>query len=535
MRPLATARLWPTLSRSRRFSTRPPLFRNITPRSEHTPLSPNIPQIDYVGETREVLNFTGRVVRIIVLSGVTLIAVGVAGYEGLHLYVENGPMAVPSRGNDEWGWEDEVQGWTGGPKGGTDPRLGVKGRHAIRAAWMCQNWGAGDANGAIGRQGFFEPDYMAVRGMIGEDPTVIRPDRGYEMAGEFINVALEAARVKGLVFPPTLSVLRESGPPTGASTSVQGDPAVVDLLLLKAGALERVGSMDSLNQAKELYEQIVTTIHSDASPIHEARVMRLATKVGTLCARMGQGDEALAWWGWGLRRVGMEIPSRIKEMKTEARSWFGKAPEAEQPSIPIALPPPVLRATVSLLISASTHLATRSHIPAAATLQTTALTLLPAPAPINRPTPSTAGATLHHTWLEQRSSLLTLHLASTTYALGRPGLNLATVASNRADNVLSALNPLPPVYAKAYYQAAHNLRRDALLTAAEAAYTQGILLERQPFPTLDHVAELFERAMSLNALETGKTETGAMGPEWQKYYQNFVRVKEKLGQSIESK
>jgi len=540
MRSPATPLRSPIASaRSRLFSTRTPLRRNLSPRPEqHTPLSPNIPQIDYVGETREVLSFTGRVVKILLLTGVSIVAVGVAGYEGLHLYVENGPMAVPSRGDDEWGWEDEVQGWTGGPKGGTDPRLGIKGRHAVRAAWMCQSWGAGDANGAIGRQGFFEPDYMAVRGMIGEDPTVIRPDRGYEMAGEFINVALEAARMKGLVFPPTLSVLRENGPPTTVSSTVQGDSAVVDLLLLKAGALERVGSMESLNQAKELYEQIVTSIHSDSSPIYEARIMRLATKVGTLCARMGQGDEALAWWGWGLQRVGMEIPSRVDEIKTEARAWFGKAPEPQQPTqptIPTSLPPPVLRATVSLLISASTHLATRSHVPAAAKLQTTALTLLPAPTPIQRPTSSTAGATLHHTWLEQRSSLLTLHLASTTYALGRPGLNLATVASNRADNVLAALTPLAPVYAKAYHQAAHNLRRDALLTAAEAAYTRAILLERQPAPPLDTVAELFERAMFLNAMETGKTDTGAMGAEWQKYYQSFSRVKEKLGQSVETK
>lgn len=531
MRPPAVQSLYRIgASKARCFSTLPPLRRNITPRSEHTPLSPNIPQIDYVGETREVLTFTGRIVKIIVLAGVTIVTVGVAGYEGLHLYVENGPMAVPSRGNDEWGWEDEVQGWTGGPKGGTDPRLGMKGRHAVRAAWMCQNWGAGDANGAIGRQGFFEPDYMAVRGMIGEDPTIIRPDRGYEMAGEFINVALEAARVKGLVFPPALSVLRETGPPTSVSTTIQGDPAVIDLLLLKAGALERVGSMDSLNQAKELYEQIVTSTHSDSSPIYEARIMRLATKVGTLCARMGQGDEAVAWWGWGLKRVGMEV--QLKEIKTETRSWFAAAPEPEQPMIPTSLPPPVLRATVSLLVAASTHFATRSQIAAASNLQTTALTLLPAPAPIPRPTATTAGATLHHTWLEQRSSLLTLHLASTTYALGRPGLNLATVASNRADSVLAALTPLSPVYAKAYHHTAHNLRRDALLTAAEAAYTRGVLLERQSH-SLETVAELYERAMSLNAQESGKTDV--MGAEWEKYYQSFARVKEKLGQSVESK
>ncbi|KAK1923666.1 hypothetical protein DB88DRAFT_464828 [Papiliotrema laurentii] len=537
-RPLASLR-HPIHSRG--LSTTARYAQRVPVRTE-VPLSRNIPQVDYLGGTAAVASLAMRLVKILVVGGVTVVGVGTVAFEGLHQYIETGPLSIPSRGNDEYGWEDEVQGWTGGPKGGTDPRLGWKARHAIRAAWMCQSWGAGDASVSSGRQGFFEPDYFAVRGMIGVDPTIVRPDRGYEMANAFLTAALDAARAKGLVFPPALSVLRTPGPPTSQSASAghsntsatQGDPAVVDLLLLKAGALERMGSSDSLSHAKEIYEQVVSAIHSDADPIHEARIMRLAGKVGSLCARMGDGDEALAWWGWGLSRVGLELPSKTTEVKAELRSWFGKSPApVEQPTLPTSLPPPILRATISLLTTASTHLATRSHIAAASSLQTTALALLPAPRPIPRADPSTAGMILHHTWLEQRSALLTLHLASTTYAQGRPAVNLATIASARADQVLEAIEPLPRVYTRALKPASQLLRRDALLTAAEASYTRALLLERQPEPPLELIAECFERSMTLSALESGKTEAKAMGSEWEKYYESFARVKEKLGQSVE--
>lgn len=442
-------------------------------------------------------------------------------------------MSIPSRGDDEYGWEDEVQGWTGGPKGGTDPRLGWRGRHVIRAAWMYQTWGAGPNLSAIRGQGLFESDYNhyeAVRGMIGVDATSTKPDEGYAMARVYLDVALDIARAKGLVFPPTLSVLRPAGPPSTVGMT-QGDPAVVDLLLLKAGALERMGSPDATSQAKDIYEQILSSIHSDSSPKQEARIMRLADKVGSMSARLGDEKEASAWWAWGLKRVGIELP----EEKAKTDRWFSKsATTTEQPTLPTALSPTILRATISLLTSASTHLVSQSQVANASALQSTALSLLPAPRLLPRPDPSTAGQILHQTWIEQRSSLLALHLASTTYALGRPALNLANIASTRADNVVDALTPVPTAYTSALASIAQNLRLDSLLTAAEASYTRGLLLERSPNPPLDTIAECFERAMSLNAEETGKTESGAMGEEWQKYWTSFVRVKQKLGQPVDT-
>jgi hypothetical protein len=92
---------------------------------------------------------------------------------------------------------------------------------------------------------------------------------------------------------------------------------------------------------------------------------------------------------------------------------------------------------------------------------------------------------------------------------------------------------LPIAYTQALQPPARNLRRDALLTAAEASYTKGILLERQPDPPLDTVVDCFERAMALSAEESGRTESGAMGGDWQKYWKSFSRIKQKLGQPVD--
>lgn len=429
-------------------------------------------------------------------------------------------MSVPSRGDDEYGWEDEIQGWTGGPKGGTDPRLGVRGRHLVRAAWMYQTWGAGPNFSAIRGQGLFESDYNhyeAIRGMIGAEATE-RPDEGFEMAKRYLDAALDIVKAKGLVFPPMLSVLRPAGPPSNVSTT-QGDPMVVDLLLLKAGTLERIGTREGTAEAKDIYERVVSAIHSDSKGKQEARIMRLAQKMGTLGARLGDQKEALAWWTWGLRRVGVDLPEEKKE------HWF----KSDKPMDLPAMPASTLRATISLLTTASTHFASTSQIARANAIQATALSLLPAPRPIPQPDSSTAGATLHHTWIEQRSSLLTLHLASTAYALGRPALNLAGIAADRADHVLEAINPVPMAYTRALAPIAQNLRLDSISTAAEASYTRGLLLERQPNPPLQTIAELYDRAITLNTDESGEGEG-----EVQKYHTSMARVRQKLGQPVEN-
>ena len=474
-----------------------------------TGLPPNYPQLNFLNSVSQVAGSGVYLVKWLLISTASIGVIGLVAFEGVHQYVERFCLASPSRGDDEWGWEDEVQGWTGGKNGGTDPRLGFKGRHSVRAAWMCQNWGIGGAQGVSG-QAPFEPDSVALKSMIRMTSRPPPVDRGYEYADEYLNVAITAARAKGLEFPSKLSAVRPAGPPKTLN-STKGDPTAIDLLLLRAGILERVSTFQSQSHAKELYQQVFC---ATPTATQQARAMRLARKIGDLCARLGNGSEAMTWWSWGLSQVGLDK----------------KEPDSTQ------LSPVILRATISLLTSASTHCAQSSQLETAKNLQTTALSLLPAPQTIPSPTDSTAAMILHDTWLQQRSSLLVLHLASVTHALHKPALNLATTGSSRAEAILSAIDPIPSQYTRAsspLHQPSKHLHRDALLTAAEASYTRGVLLERQSNPQLDLAASCFERAMNLNAQESGKTKEDGMGADWEKYWTSFARVKSKLGEPVD--
>nr|XP_031858430.1 uncharacterized protein CI109_006193 [Kwoniella shandongensis]KAA5525502.1 hypothetical protein CI109_006193 [Kwoniella shandongensis] len=548
------------------------------------------PGSDYSNSAIYAVSYLSRIVRYVLYSLLAVGGISLATFEGLHLYVEKVCLAAPSREDtDEWCWNSETQGWTGGPNGGTDPRLGQKARHALRGAWICQEWGAG-GSGSIGKgtTSAFHPDFVAARGMIGSSQggdagggggrRVV--DRGYELADEYIDLAIREARKKGLVFPPTLSALRTCGPPGPAdsSTSVpQGDPAVIDLLLLKAGVLERINTPDSIIHAKDLYEQVLSSVyhaqgeHDGTTAGGKARVMRLAGKVGDLSARSSAGDEALKWWRWGLERAGVRaevdsgVSKVIKEVKEESKGWFGRSkptpvqtpivssiPETQTP--PQTLSPPVLRATISLLVSTSAHLATQSSLSTAASLQSLALSYIPS-TQLTTPTPLTGPAVLHKTWLQQRASLLQLHHASVLHALNSKSnqtpLKLVTQSQSDSEKLIAALQNLPREYttpqSNPLAAPAKLLRRDALLTGAESAYTRGVFIERSLPKTVavgqgdtDHqlqqlelAAECFERAMTLSGMESGmekrETEDVGRGDEWARYYRSFVRVRSKLG------
>lgn len=530
-----------------------------------------------------------------------------ATFEGIHLYVEKVCLAAPSREDtDEYGWASENQGWTGGPRGGTDPRLGMKARHALRGAWICQEWGAG-SSGAVERSvhtSAFHPDFVAARGMISvpgdSDESAasrgrLRVDRGYELADEYVDLAIREARKKGLVFPPTLPGARPAGPPTEKQMShgPQGDPAVIDLLLLKAGTLERINTIDSLSHAKDLYEQVLCSLDSsmgnEGGPGGRARVMRLAGKVGDLCARTGGRNEAMQWWGWGLNKAGVDIHAHtqtsqiVQEVKQDVnKGWFGKSAAASTPT-PVALasksstlsptlPPPVLRATISLLTSASAQLATTSSLPAASSLQSLALSYLSKPLLQTQDSLASPSAALHSTWLIHRTSLLKLHLSSVLYALSKSSteaLPLVAGAQEQVERVITELLPLPAAFIQrgsALTAPAKILARDALLTGAEIAYTKGTFLERSlpatssktggllkakrsetpeekamRISTLESALECFERATALSALESGagpvkakggEEEAVGRGEEWGKYWRGFVRTREKLDEAL---
>jgi len=485
--PSCSLRPFSTTSSPHAQVTRQPQPRAYTPLM----MPDNMPREDYATPAMYTINYISRIFKYLVLTAVTTGTAAFVAFEGMHFYIEKVCLSPVTQ--DEWGWGEEVISWTGGGEGGTDGRLGSKARHAIRGAWVCQEWGAGLTGGTIGRgrEG-------------GEEVRANGVDVGYEMAERCLDLAIADANQRGLAFPPTLSETRLPGPGYRRTPSVEVDSTAVDLMLLKAGVLERMSTGETLSMAKEMYETVW------AASSGEARVMRSAGKVGDLCARIGRGDEAMAWWGWGLSRAGVQMPTQ---------------PTGPSTSETNALAPAVRRATITLLASASAHLATTSQLPAASSLQNLALSLLPSAHPLPPPTELTAPAVLHDTWLQHRIALFTLHHSSVLHALGQhePALLGAETASSLAESVISAISPIPREYF-AYNQQANALHRDALLLGAEAAYTRGALLERSG-SGLQVVADSYQRAMGLSATESGQTDEGKMGDDAKRYWRAYARVK----------
>ena len=488
--------------------------------------------------------------------GFTILGVcTVSFFEGMHYYVEWYQLPQASNNtDDEYGWTDEMLSWTGGSKGGTSSRLGLSGRHAVRAAWMSQEWGfEGGRQEKVADQAFFEPDAMLLKRLKQSEQ---RPrgkgfevDRGYLMADRYFDKALSVARSKGMEFPPDLSVTRPPGPPPTTSTPqpsititvttpvAHADPIVVDLLLLRANNYEKISRPASLVSAKEIYERVLNVTASDGSQRQNAHVMRLAKKVGDLCERIGAGDEALLWYDWGLQRIGVDL----QQLKSKRSSWLGGESSA-LPSGSLSTSPVLLRATLSLLSAASTHYATHAQLDEAWNLQNTSLSLFPDRQPLVLISPSKedASASLHSTWLRNRQTMFNLHQASVAHALkkNKEAMDLATSASTRADRDLTLIDPIPAVYTSStmspLYQPSQQLHREALLLAAEASFIRGRFLEGQKRPDLTVIAACFERAANLNAQESGKTEETAMGKEWHKYWRNYVRIKEQMGEPIQN-
>ncbi|WVO17212.1 hypothetical protein L204_104904 [Cryptococcus depauperatus] len=589
-RPLNTNSLQRSSTTRPRLLFKPTLIRQISsfPRRPIEP-STNFPNAtsEYSDSILYTFRYLSRTIKYLVYSLLAVGGISAAAYEGAHLYIEKVCLTSSREDSDEFGWVGENQSWTGGSRGGTDPRLGIKARHALRAAWICQEWGAGSA-GTIEDSAYvsyFHPDYVAARSMISTSApeqdgraSRVKVDRGYELADEYVNLAIQEAKKKGLVFPPMLSGTRPAGPPNekDLSKAPQGDPAAVDLLLIKAGILERINTIDCLLYAKDVYEQVLCSLCASSDPEVGpggiAKVMRLAGKVGDLCARTGGRDEAMKWWQWGLRRAGVDITSHdtdkvVNQVKRDAHRWFGKNPSPDTLSIQQQLSstkhnlaPPILRATVSLLISASTQLATTASLSAASTLESLALFYLPS---IHESTSLSPAATLHSMWMAHRTSLLQYHLSSVLYALNKSNpesLPLVTSAQEKVEGVIAKLRLLSKEYAKhgsPLNFPAKNLARDVLLTGAEVAYTRGLFLEhsistiassffarketpeqkKENINKLETAVKCFEEAMSLSGLESGVGEIKPKedivnSEDWEKYNRAFVRAKRDLAKAM---
>ena len=431
-------------------------------------------------------------------------------FEGVHLWVEKVELATDQdEETRRWEWDREAERWNGGTAGGTDPALGWRGRHAVRSAWMAQNWGTGPGTTVIGSDSLRNRVPTGAGGL-----NVV--DARLEYAHDFLNTAISITEDRvstGRLQPQTLG----------------------ELLSRHAGILERIGSRNTLFESRSQYERVWAGLPGKG--IDSARI---AMKLGDLNHRLGDGEEGLAWWARAIHLIQSDPKKQPAEMS---------------PSVPLVpLDPPssplTQRTLASILVSLSAFYATSGQLTQAQAVQDASLNLL-------RSIPSLPESTsppqvLHALYLLHRSSLISIHHAEVLFALRNPvesSVQWLRTAAQSSERVVSALigihpdvklpkapssdTPLLPAYSKSRIMSkpANNLLRNARRSAAEAWNLLGILGESRGSNPME-VLECYERALSWAGVNPEKLESvqepgeGILQSEWKVLWTNYTRAKE---------
>ncbi|EGN92443.1 hypothetical protein SERLA73DRAFT_117321 [Serpula lacrymans var. lacrymans S7.3] len=469
--------------------------------------------------------------RLAKFSLVGLFALGITGwtaFEGVHMWVEKVELAE-DQDNEvrRWEWDRDAEKWSGGSIGGTDSALGFKARHAVRSAWIAQNWGTGSGASVIGSNAF-----------TGRNPStgslnII--EARLEFAQNFLAIAVKIAEERmstGSVRPQTM----------------------VELLSRHAGILERMGTRDALFESRSQYERVWAGL-----PGKGIEAARTALKVGDLNYRLGDSEDALTWWARAINLTqgdGNRLPT-INETPT--------VPESA-PSSPSAQ-----RTLISTLVSLSAYYSTSGQLKQAQSVQEASLSLLRSvPSPQSLASASHPQA-LHSLYLLHRSSLLSIHLAEVLYALRSPSqtsiqyLQRAAESSERVALALTGLPfshpdapgsaiPHPPASeaplmssfqkSLAMRKPAKSLLRDARRSAAEAWNLIGILSEgpdsgkAQGGEGMERALECYERALGWAGVAAdqvggiGEAGEGTPEAEWKLIWGNYVRAREAVRKQV---
>ncbi|KAK0537991.1 hypothetical protein OC842_001432 [Tilletia horrida] len=349
-----------------------------------------IPNQDQVASTfgasfLQFLLILSKGARIAIYTALGIALTGAAVFEGVHQYTERVSMPRSAQasstarvqaqirqlleGKDVSAEEiacllsfvEEAQddAWTPSSlaSGGTDPRLGFRARHALRAAYMATEWGSGaDPSFFINTSSFFGRPTRA-----GPDTTASLQraaaslDQGLQYAEKYLRVALFEAERKGIRLPEPAaqraqllaqasSAQPDASAPAASVLVPEIDPTVLALEMRLASVRERQGVPRALAAAIVSYERIFDALASCASPLDTsapgahihipasntptaARLVRIATKIGTLNHNLGRREEAEAWL---LRAV--ELASEDRLAKLEAEQQASVAAEAQSES-----------------------------------------------------------------------------------------------------------------------------------------------------------------------------------------------------------
>ncbi|THU89504.1 hypothetical protein K435DRAFT_760964 [Dendrothele bispora CBS 962.96] len=437
-------------------------------------------------------------------------------FEGTHYWVEHVALAPTEEGDEvrKWEWNLEGERWTT-PAGGTDPGLGFKGRHAVRAAWMASYWGEEHGPTVVTSDAVeHNPSLPGPGGIAVVDPRLVRTELSLRAA---LDIAEQKA-IQGKLHPTTLP----------------------QLLLLHASVLERMGP-ESSRKAKYQYER--------AWASHPPEVMssaRIATKLGDLNFRLGEDNSALAWWNRAVHLTSQKSASD----------------NTSSPTFPVPdnmpLSPYDQRTLLSALTSVSAFYATTGKLKEARSVDERSLDLIRSVRQPDSLASASPPHALHALTLLQRSSVFSVHLAEVEYALHRripSSLQWLSTAAQSSERTARALTGLPigistkpgvdhiftnkgllPTYVQSVSmkKPAASLLRDARRTVAESWNLMGILNEAK-YPQT--ALECYERAVfwAGNADGDGKPAEGTLQRDWDVIWGNYKRLKNQQQRAVERK
>ncbi|KAF8323172.1 hypothetical protein DL93DRAFT_2070700 [Clavulina sp. PMI_390] len=570
------------------FARTPVLARRLADRApvRHRPVEKNeveeaLPmQPEFRDGVNTVVSFYARFFKYSTIGVFALATTLYVGWEATHQYVEHVELAGTST-DDPYEWGQEAPNWTGSPNG-TDPKLGYKGRHAVRAAWMALNWSG-------------EPSLNVIESSVanGEATRGNAYDAQLHKALEYLTTALAITRAKGQRDPSETSNSEE----ILSSTHL-------DLLTLSSVTLDRIGTPKSLLLAKpmmkQLYDHHVTTNRiSDAA--------RMGVKLGDVSARLGEQDEAEKWWQSSLELLGIS-PEHLS-MSSGKRAALPASP-AQQ------------RIAAHALLSLSGYYASSRQFDKAKDVETVGMSLIAhqlmgASASGDR----TPAKLLHELFLYHRATIMLMHFGEVTYGQQRASKTSSPPASSSTKSgwslwssskpsaptptpvdpltpVLSALNgaalsaeiiahtltsppsdtttissslrsistalmrgfhssssiPIPPTITSPHQQLspptpgtgvdpgftsssssvrkpAEALLRQSKRAAAQALQLRGILLETQGGSTNRdaEALEAYERALAwVGGGVDGRAGADAIESEWKGIWERYVAVREKV-------
>jgi hypothetical protein len=451
-----------------------------------------LPNSDQVAQTfsTPLSNFLftiSRVARIILFTSVGIVTVGAATFESVHQYVEH--VALPrsqAQGQEEdgWGWlqENQEENWGNGK--GTDKRLGFRGRHTLRAAWISANWGGGISPSSLISAGSGGPTLGGKRASTAS----FVAEEGLEKAEGFLKETLDIAEEKGIRIPD-LAAMRAGihTPEAAEAASKPLEWTAVSLECKLASIRERLGTTEALKGALSGYTRVYDVLsHVDATnramkgeghdsgrqDIRTDRLVRLATKVGDLHAELGHRNEAEDWLLHAVSLAGqsaheaVDNEARQSELRSQIMHGVGglahtpeEAEEAQAVAkgnlskqlplhTPLAMPellssetpsPALTRSFISTLLSLSAFYARpddHGQLERALQFQASALRL----ARVEKQRLSLlgnkadTGPSLHALWLAHHDAVASIHIAETLYAL-----RSRSVVSSLSSGLMSSL------------------------------------------------------------------------------------------------